>query len=81
MVLLSLGKSIPYSEVVEEADLRDFGEFGEALGKIKVAFACFNVPDGWLYIISAPSFIDNPLAAFVAAFARQGIRIILRLMI
>lgn len=35
--------------MVEEADLRDFGEVGETAGEIKVAFARFNVA-GWLVV-------------------------------
>lgn len=32
--------------MVEEADLRDFGEVGKAAGEIKVAFAVFEVAGG-----------------------------------
>ena len=41
--------------MVEEADLRDFGEVGEAAGEIKVAFARFEVAE-WMVVhhFSAP---------------------------
>lgn len=41
--------------MVEEADLRDFGEVGETAGKIKVAFARFEVSGGMVvYHFSPP---------------------------
>ena len=62
-------------EVVEEADLRDFGEVGEAAGEIKVAIAWFEVAGGVVYVISTLRFLDNPLAAFVDNFANKAIEV------
>lgn len=47
------------NEVVEEADLRDSGEVGEATGEIKVAFAWFEVA-GWMVVCSIKTIV-NPI--------------------
>ena len=61
--------SLGDDEMVEEADLGNFGEIGKAAVEIKGALLGSRLPNGWLYIISVPRFLDYPLTDFVAAFA------------
>ena len=56
--------------MVEEADLRDFGEFGEAACEINVAFAWFEVAGGM--VVRDHDGVCAPLERFFEHVAREG---------